>query len=162
MMNTEAEILSGQFELAPTKRLFFVSLSRKSLTYTKGAERCCPCVGKHRSTASRSINLVDIYGARAYRGPEGDPAAYFQVYSCPYSEKKRVRQKTCFKVTSSDGEETNIAVAEKWVRTILWLVKEPEKNFTSIEGKIWWLRNQVKSIILRFFSASKTFGVCVR
>ena len=83
-----------------------------------------------------STNLVDIYGAKAYRGPEGDTAAYFQVYSCPLSEKKRVRQKTCFKVASSDGEEANIAVAEKWVRTILWLVKEPEKNVISIEGKI--------------------------
>lgn len=136
MTDTEAEILSGRFELLPTKKLFFVSLSRKSLTYTKGAERCCACVGKHRSATSISTNLVDIYGAKAYRGPEGDPAAYFQVYSCPLSEKKRVRQKPCFKIASSDCEEANLAVAEKWVRTISWLVKEPEKNVSSIEGKI--------------------------
>jgi len=135
-MDTEEEILSGRFELLPTRRLFFVSLSRKSLTHTKGAERCCPCVGKHRSATSISTNLNDIYGAKAYRGPEGDPAAYFQVYSCPLSEKKRVRQKTCFRVALSDDEEANIAVAEKWVRTILWLVKEPEKNVSSIEGMI--------------------------
>lgn len=155
-MDSEEEIVNGRFELLPTKRLFFVSLSRKSLTYTKGAERCCSCVGKHRSATSISTNLKDIYGAKAYRGPEGDPAAYFQVYSCPLSEKKRVRQKTCFKVASSDGEEANIAVAEKWVRTILWLVKEPEKNVISIEGKIWWLRSDLKTVIWIFF-ASKTF-----
>ena len=136
MTDTEAGILSGRFEVLPTRILFFVSLSRESLTYTKGAERCCACVGKHRSATSISTNLVDIYGAKAYRGPEGDPAAYFHVYSCPLSEKKRVRQKTCFKVASSDCEEANLAVAEKWVRTILWLVKEPEKNVSSIEGKI--------------------------
>ena len=151
MMDTEEEILSGQFGLLPTKKLFFVSLSRKSLTYSKCAERCWPCVGKHRSATFMSTNLKDVYGAKAYRGPEGDPAAYFQVYSCPISEKKRVRQKTCFKIASSESEEANIALAEKWVRTILWLVKEPEKNVSSLEGKIWWLRSHVKSNIWRVF-----------
>ena len=165
-MDTEEEILRGQFGLLPTKKLFFVSLSRKSLTYTKYAERCCPCVGEHRSATFVSTNLKDIYGAKAYRGPEGDSAAYFQVYSCPLSEKKRVRQKTCFKIAFSDGE-ANIALAEKWVRTILWLVKEPEKNVSSIEGKIWWLLSHVKSNISRVFCFSeledwKNFQMCVR
>lgn len=132
----EAEILGGQFELLPAKKLFFVSLSRKSFTYRKGAEGCCPCVGKQRSASTVTTNLTDIYGAKAYRGPEDDPAAYFQVYSCPVFEKKRVRQKICFKVVSSDCEASNVAIAEQWVRTILWLIKEPEKNFNDIQGKI--------------------------
>lgn len=105
-----------------------------------------------------STNLKDVYGAKAYRGPEGDPAAYFQVYSCPISEKKRVRQKTCFKIASSESEEANIALAEKWVRTILWLVKEPEKNVSSLEGKIWWLRSHVKSNIWRVFFLFERVG----
>lgn len=135
MTDTEAQILGGQFELLPTKKIFLVSLSRKSFTYRKGAEGCCSCVGKHRSALTVTTNLTDIYGAKAFRGPEEDPAAYFQVYSCPIFEKKRVRQKICFKVTSADCEEGNIAVAEQWVRTILWLTKEPEKNFNDIQGK---------------------------
>lgn len=160
MTDTEEEILGGQFELLPTKKSFFVSLSRKSFTYTKGADECCACVGKHRSATTISTNLVDVYGAKAYRGPEGDPAAYFQVYSCPLSEKKRIRHKSCFKVESSDCEDENIAIAEKWVRTILWLTKEPERNFISIQGKIWWLRSHVKSrvffLLFSFDLANKT------
>lgn len=135
--DTEAEILSGQFEILPTRKSYFVRLSRKSLSYSKGADGSCPCVGKHRSAASVSTKLADIYGAKAYRGPEGDIAGYFQVYSCPLFEKKRVKRKTCFKIASSDSEEVNGALAQKWVRTILWLVKEPEKNFESIQGKVF-------------------------
>lgn len=151
MTDTEAEILGGQFELVPTKKIFFVSLSRKSLTFRKSAERCCPCVGKHRSATTVTTNLIDIYGAKAYRGPEEDPAAYFQVYSCPLSEKKRVRQKICFKVASSDCEESNVALAEQWVRTILWLVKEPEKNFSDVQGKITAYSRQVKCVKISIF-----------
>ena len=137
MTEAEVEILSGQFELLPTKKIFFVSLSKKSFTYKKGADgKCCLCVGRHRSASTVSTSLVDIYGAKVYRGPEGDPAAYFQVYSCPIYEKKRVRQKACFKVSSSACDEANIAIAERWVRTILWLIKDPEKNFSSEQGKI--------------------------
>ncbi|XP_078347012.1 sphingosine kinase 1-like isoform X2 [Oculina patagonica] len=133
MTDTEADILGGQFELVPTKKIFFVSLSRKSLTYSKSAEGCCPCVGKHRSATTATTNLSDIYGAKAYRGPDDDPAAYFQVYSCPVSEKKRARQKICFKVASADCQESNVAIAEQWVRTILWLIKEPEKNLNDVQ-----------------------------
>ena len=135
-MDTESGVLSGQFEILPTKKSFLVTLTRKSLTYSKGAAGSCPCVGRNRSAISVTTKLVDVYGARAYRGPDGDIAGYFQVYSCPLFEKKRVRRKTCFKVASFDSEESNAALAEKWVRTILWLVKEPGKALEKIEGKI--------------------------
>ena len=137
IMDTESEVLSGQFEILPTKKSFLVTLTRKSLAYSKGAVGSCPCVGRNRSAISVKTKLVDVYGARAYRGPDGDIACYFQVYSCPLLEKKRVRRKICFKVASFDSEESNAALAEKWVRTILWLVKEPEKTLGNIEGKIF-------------------------
>ena len=136
MTDTEPEILRGQFEILPTRKLFFVSLTRKSLTYSKSADGLCPCVGKNRS-ATTVTNLADIYGAKAYRGPEQDIAGYFQVYSCPLFKKKRVKRKVCFKVASSESEEANVALAEKWVRAILWLVKEPERNLESIEGNFF-------------------------
>jgi len=80
-----------------------------------------------------TINVADIYGAKAYRGPDGDIACYFQVFCCPVFEKKRERRKICFKVAFADSEESNAALAEKWVRTVLWLIREPEKNFESIQ-----------------------------
>lgn len=137
-MYSETEILRGQFEILPTLKTFFLSLTRKSLTYSRTTAGRCPCVGNHRSETPVSINLDDIYGAKAYRGLEGDVAGYFQVFSCPMLKKKRIRQKICFQVASFDCEEANIALAEKWVRAILWLVKEPEKNLESlIQGKIF-------------------------
>lgn len=136
LMDTEAEILRGQFEILPTKKSFFVTLTRKYISYSKGADGMCPCVGRNRSATLKSIQLADIYGAKAFRGPEGDIAGYFQVYSCPMFKKRRVRRKICFKVMSSDDDEVNTALAEKWVRTILWLVKEPETNFDSIQGAV--------------------------
>ena len=142
--DSETEILRGQFEILPTLKTFFLSLTRKSLTYSKSATGRCPCVRNHRKATPISINLDDIYGAKAYRGPDGDVAGYFQVFSCPVLKKKRIRRKICFKVASFDYEEGNIALAEKWVRAILWLVKEPEKDLESlIQGKS--LRLSLKS-----------------
>ena len=40
----------------------------------------------------------------------------------------------------SDSDEENSSLAEKWVRTILWLVNDPEKEIESIQGKISLLR----------------------
>lgn len=145
-MDSETEILRGQFEILPTLKTFFLSLTRKSLTYSRSTTGRCPCVGKHPSETPVSINLDDIYGVKVYRGPEGDVASYFQVFSCPMLKKKRVRQKICFQVASFDCEEANIALAEKWVRAILWLAKEPEKNFESlIQGKIVLLHAVTRS-----------------
>ncbi|CAH3174960.1 unnamed protein product [Porites evermanni] len=153
-MDTESGVLSGQFEILPTKKSFLVTLTRKSLTYSKGAAGSCPCVGRNRSAISVTTKLVDVYGARAYRGPDGDIAGYFQVYSCPLFEKKRVRRKTCFKVTSFDSEESNVALAEKWVRTILWLVKEPEKSLEHIEEERTLPPGRKLLILINPFSGS--------
>lgn len=135
MMEVETDILRGQFELLPTKRKNSVILSKTSLTYGGGRDGCCVCLGQHGSLSIVTTKVVDIYGAKAYQGPEGDTAAYFQVYSCPRYEKKRVRRKVCFRVSSSESEEGNIAIAEQWVRTILWLIKDPERNLSSEQGK---------------------------
>lgn len=129
MTDVETEILRGQFELLPTKRKNSVILSKTHFIYNGGRDDCC-CVGQNRTTSIVTTKVVDIYGAKAYQGPEGDTAAYFQVYSCPRYEKKRVRQKVCFRVSSSD-EECNKTIAERWVRTILWLIKDPERNLSS-------------------------------
>ena len=130
-MTTEMDILTGFFELVPTKTIFSVRLTRNSLIYSKRADSACPCVGSSRPVIIRSI---DVYGAKAFRGSEGDLAGYFQVYSCPFLDKKRKRQKICFRASSTDSAETNIALAERWVRTILWLVKEPERDVGNVEG----------------------------
>ena len=134
MTDVETEILRGQFELLPTKRKNSVILSKTHFIYNGGRDDCC-CVGQNRTTSIVTTKVVDIYGAKAYQGPEGDTAAYFQVYSCPRYEKKRVRQKVCFRVSSSD-EECNKTIAERWVRTILWLIKDPERNLSSEQGKM--------------------------
>lgn len=154
MTDTEPEILRGQFEILPTRKLFFVNLTRKSLTYSKSADGLCPCVGKNRSATTVTTNLADIYGAKAYRGPEQDIAGYFQVYSCPLFKKKRVKRKVCFKVASSESEEANVALAEKWVRAILWLVKEPERNLESIEADRTLPSRRKLLILINPFSGS--------
>ena len=133
MMDALAEILSGHFKVLPTKKSHFVSLTRDSLTYGKvGPDGRLPCSRRDRS----SILLADIYGAKAYRGPDDDSSSYFQLYYCRVFEKKRDKRKICFEVSMSDSDEENSSLAEKWVRTILWLVKDPEKEIESIQGKI--------------------------
>lgn len=131
-MNPLTEILSGHFKVLSTKKLHFVSLTRDSLTYVKvGSDGRYPCSRRDRS----SILVADIYGAKAYRGPEDDSSSYFQLYYCRVFEKKRDKRKICFEVSMSDSDEENSSLAEKWVRTILWLVNDPEKEIESIQAE---------------------------
>ncbi|XP_015766821.1 PREDICTED: sphingosine kinase 2-like [Acropora digitifera] len=131
-MNPLTEILSGHFKVLSTKKLHFVSLTRDSLTYVKeGSDGRYPCSRRDRS----SILVADIYGAKAYRGPEDDSSSYFQLYYCRVFEKKRDKRKICFEVSMSDSDEENASLAEKWVRTILWLVNDPEKEIESIQAE---------------------------
>lgn len=154
MMEVETDILRGQFERLPTKRKNSVILSKTSLTYGGGRDGCCVCLGQHGSLSIVTTKVVDIYGAKAYQGPEGDTAAYFQVYSCPRYEKKRVRQKVCFRVSSSDSEEGNIAIAEQWVRTILWLIKDPERNLSCEQEERTLPASRKLLILINPFSGS--------
>lgn len=151
-METEPEIIRGQFKVLPKKKSHLVILTRKSLTYGKlDRDESFPC---SRRRERSSISLTDIYGAKAYRGRDGSESGYFHVYYCLVSEKQRERRKICFEVSLSGAEEANSVVAEKWVRTILWLVKEPEKSIESIEAERSLPPSRKLLILINPFSGS--------
>lgn len=129
----EGVVLRGSFSLITKKepRNVEVTLTKKSLSYTIYPTSSCCMRSECRLCV---INLSDVYGAKAFKGRD-DSAVYFQIYACPL-RKKRQKEKTCFKVLDSTSFEANITVAEKWIRAILWLAKEPACDLSEIQGKL--------------------------
>ncbi|XP_032236955.1 sphingosine kinase 1 [Nematostella vectensis] len=128
-----AVILQNCFQIFPKKAFYEVRLTRDSLIYEETSFRGC-CQG---STQKHSvIKLRDVYGVKLFKSREpADDSAYFHVFSCPLRKDRRECEKLPFKVSGWENSIANVKLAEKWVRTISWLVKCPSMDLESIQAK---------------------------
>lgn len=133
----ESVLLQSCFQLLPGKSFFEVRLTRKKLFYQQTSVDSCFNPSK---SPLFSINVEDIYGAKVFkRKSEADFNAYLHIFTCPVDGKKRIRKRIRFKVSGWEDVEANIRTAERWLKTILWLVKDPDIDVETVNGKYSFL-----------------------
>lgn len=129
----ESMILQNCFQLLPGKKFYDVRLTRENLFYQQTTiESCCKPSNDHLF----KVKVSDIYGVKLFKSSVNeDDNAYIHFYTCPVRGNKRVRRKIRFKVSGWEDLQSNIKRAELWVKTILWLIRDPSIDITSLKGK---------------------------
>ena len=61
-------------------------------------------------------------------------------FTCPVKDNKRIRKKIRFIVGGWEDLEANIRTAERWLKMILWLVKDLEIEVETINGNITFIK----------------------
>jgi hypothetical protein len=81
------------------------------------------------------VKVSDIYGAKLFRSSvDEDDNAYIHIYTCPMRGDKRIRRKIRFKISGWEDVESNIRRAEHWIKTILWLIRDPSVDTSTLKG----------------------------
>lgn len=140
----ESVLLQSCFQLLPGKKLFEVRLTRKKLVYEQTTVACC----KPTKLSLFSTNIEDIYGAKVFkRNTKDDVNAYLHIFTCPLEDKKRVRKRIRFKVSGWEDIQSNVRLAGQWVKTISWLVKDPDIDANTIKGNHFFLAMTIHHFI---------------
>lgn len=149
-MTAEALLSSNSFSVISNKKSCKaqVTLTKNSLAYTVDLKSSC-CV--RRQAGLCVIDLCDVYGAKVFQSCD-DNAVYFRVYSCPL-RKRRQAVRTCFKITDPASPEESVAIAERWIRTILWLSRESDRDLSEIEGKVYFQEANVCVLLRKVVSS---------
>ncbi|XP_031558593.1 sphingosine kinase 1-like [Actinia tenebrosa] len=129
----ESVMLQNCFQLLPGKRFYDVRLTREKLFYNETTiESCCKPSKNHLF----NLSVSDIYGAKLFRSSiNEDENAYIHIYICPVRGNKRIRRKIRFKVSGWEDLESNIKRAEHWIKTILWLIRNPSIDTATLKDK---------------------------
>lgn len=128
----ESVLLQTCFHILPSNKLFEVRLTRKKLFWQQTSiDSCCST----SNTPLFSIDLEDVYGGKVFRSKSRHNVnSYLHIFTCPVEGKRRVRRKIRFKVSGWEDVESNVKGAERWLKMILWLVKDPDIDVDTIKG----------------------------
>lgn len=128
----ESVILQNCFQLLPGRKFYDVRLTQEKLFYQQTTiDSCCSSSNNHLF----NVKVSDIYGAKLFRSSvDEDDNAYIHIYTCPMRGDKRIRRKIRFKISGWEDVESNIRRAEHWIKTILWLIRDPSVDTSTLKG----------------------------
>ena len=127
----EEKILDGVFEILPTYTKNKVTLTRQNIIIQLVNKRT------PQIPSFTSILIENVIGAKMCESIiREDKSNYFKIITLLKNKKGfRYKQIYTFRIENFEDEQESYARANTWVRTILWLLKDPEINLSELRGK---------------------------
>ena len=127
----EEKLLEGEFQMHPKNGdMFFVQLMRQNIIFYKKDP-------KNSLKGFTSILLKNVIGCKVYEScDKQDPYPCFKVIAMIKKKKGvRIKEDIVFRIVDYCYKEGNVKIAELWMRTILWLLQEPDINTQLLKGR---------------------------
>ena len=127
----EEKILDGVFEILPTYTKNKVTLTRQNIIIQLVNKRT------PQIPSFTSILIENVIGAKMCESIiREDKSNYFKIITLLKNKKGfRYKQIYTFRIENFEDEQESYARANTWVRTILWLLKDPEINLSELRSK---------------------------
>lgn len=128
----EEKILDGVFEILPSYIKNKVTLTRQNIIIQLVNKRT------PQIPSFTSILIENVIGAKICESIiREDKSNYFKIITLLKNKKGfRYKQIYTFRIENVEDDQESYAIANTWVRTILWLLKDPEINLSELQGEI--------------------------
>ena len=128
----EEKILDGVFEILPSYTKNKVTLTRQNIIIQLVNKRT------PKIPSFTSILIENVIGAKICESIiREDKSNYFKIITLLKNKKGfRYKQIYTFRIENVEDDQESYAIANTWVRTILWLLKDPEINLSELQGEI--------------------------
>lgn len=128
----EEKILDGVFEILPSYTKTKVTLTRQNIIIQLVNKRI------PQIPSFTSILIENVIGAKICESIiREDKSNYFKIITLLKNKKGfRYKQIYTFRIENVEDDQESYAIANTWVRTILWLLKDPEINLSELQGEI--------------------------
>lgn len=128
----EEKILDGVFEILPSYTKNKVTLTRQNIIIQLVNKRT------PQIPSFTSILIENVIGAKICESIiREDKSNYFKIITLLKNKKGfRYKQIYTFRIENVEDDQESYTIANTWVRTILWLLKDPEINLSELQGEI--------------------------